>query len=80
MRMIEGYLGADVFRNGVNAYLEEHAYGNATSADFWTTMTRVSGKPIDRIQPPDRALSLVFCGPDRRTLFITARHSVYLRR
>jgi sugar lactone lactonase YvrE len=38
------------------------------------------GQPIDRIQTADRALSLVFCGPDRRSLFITARHSVYLRR
>ena len=51
MRMIEGYVGAAMFRNGVNAYLEQYAYGNATSADFWTTMTKVSGKPIDRILP-----------------------------
>ena len=51
MRMIEGYLGPEVFRNGVNAYIDQHAYGNATSADFWTAMTKVSGKPIDRILP-----------------------------
>jgi aminopeptidase N len=51
MRMVEGYLGEDVFRRGVNAYLEQHAYGNATSADFWTAMTKASGKPIDRILP-----------------------------
>jgi aminopeptidase N len=51
MRMIEGYLGADTFRKGVNAYLEHHAYGNATSEDFWTAMTAASGKPIDRILP-----------------------------
>ena len=44
-------MGADVFRNGVNAYIEQHAYGNATSADFWTAMTQASGKPIDRILP-----------------------------
>src|SRR5205814_8962554 len=51
MRMIEGYLGADVFRNGVNRYLEQHAYGNATSEDFWTAMAKSSGQPIDRILP-----------------------------
>ena len=51
MRMVEGYLGEDVFRKGVNAYLERHAYGNATSADFWNAMTKASGKPIDRILP-----------------------------
>ncbi|MEQ1871101.1 MAG: M1 family metallopeptidase [Vicinamibacterales bacterium] len=51
MRMIEGYVGADVFRTGVNAYLEKHAYGNATSEDFWRAMTAASGKPVDRILP-----------------------------
>ena len=51
MRMIEGYLGAETFRKGVNAYLEKHAYGNATSEDFWTAMTAASGKPVDRILP-----------------------------
>jgi aminopeptidase N len=51
LRMTEGYVGEEPFRNGVNAYLEQHAYGNATSADFWTAMTQVSGKPIDRILP-----------------------------
>jgi aminopeptidase N len=30
MRMVEGFVGADAFRNGVNAYLQAHAYGNAT--------------------------------------------------
>jgi aminopeptidase N len=49
MRMLEAYLGRDTFRAGVNAYLERFAYGNATSADFWTTMTATSGKPVDRI-------------------------------
>jgi aminopeptidase N len=51
MHMIEGYVGAETFRQGVNAYLEKHQFGNAASADFWTAMTAVSGKPIDRILP-----------------------------
>ena len=51
MRMIEGYLGTEIFRKGVNLYLEKHQYGNATSEDFWTAMTEASGKPIDRILP-----------------------------
>ncbi len=51
MRMVEGYVGADAFRNGVNAYLQAHAYGNATSQDFWTAMTTATGKPVDRILP-----------------------------
>jgi len=51
LRMVENYLGPDVFRKGINAYIQAHAYGNATSEDFWTTMATVSGKPVDRILP-----------------------------
>jgi aminopeptidase N/puromycin-sensitive aminopeptidase len=49
--MLESYVGPDVFRNGVNAYLHAHANGNATSADFWQAVAKVSGKPVDKIMP-----------------------------
>ncbi|HZU29468.1 MAG TPA: M1 family metallopeptidase [Candidatus Angelobacter sp.] len=49
--MLESYVGADVFRKGVNAYLQAHANGNATSADFWQAVAKVSGKPVDKIMP-----------------------------
>jgi aminopeptidase N len=49
LRMLESYLGEQTFRAGVNLYLKEHAYGNATAEDFWGAMTRVSGKPVDKI-------------------------------
>ena len=51
LRMIESYVGVDTFRRGVNAYLQAHAYGNATSEDFWSAIAATSGKPIDRILP-----------------------------
>ncbi|HVH27732.1 MAG TPA: M1 family metallopeptidase [Vicinamibacterales bacterium] len=51
LRMIEQYVGAGPFRDGINAYLKTHAYGNATSADFWTAIAQASGKPVDRILP-----------------------------
>ena len=51
LRMIENYLGRDAFRKGINTYLQAHAYSNATSQDFWSTMAASSGKPIDRILP-----------------------------
>ena len=49
--MLESYLGPETFRKGVNLYLKEHAYGNATAADFWNAMARASHKPIDQIMP-----------------------------
>jgi len=51
LRMIESYVGPDTFRRGVNTYLQTHAYGNATSQDFWSAMAAASGKPVDRILP-----------------------------
>jgi aminopeptidase N/puromycin-sensitive aminopeptidase len=51
LRMIESYLGEQTFRAGVNAYLEQHQYANATAADFWDTQARTSKKPVDQIMP-----------------------------
>jgi aminopeptidase N len=51
LRMIESYVGADTFRRGVNAYLETHAYKNATSEDFSKSLSATSGKPVERILP-----------------------------
>jgi aminopeptidase N len=49
LRMVERYLGSDVFRAGVNAYLQRFQYGNAAAADFWGTLAKTSGKPVDTI-------------------------------
>jgi aminopeptidase N len=51
LHMLEAYLGPETFRQGVNLYLKEHAYGNATAADFWTAMAHASKQPIDQIMP-----------------------------
>ncbi|PYR17556.1 MAG: peptidase [Acidobacteria bacterium] len=51
LRMVESYVGEATFRRGVNAYLEAHAYGNATSEDFWKAIADTSGKPVERILP-----------------------------
>ncbi len=51
LHMLEAYLGPETFRQGVNLYLKEHAYGNATAADFWTAMAHASKQPIDEIMP-----------------------------
>ena len=49
--MLESYVGPEVFRKGVNAYLLAHANGNATSSDFWKAEAQASGKPIDQLMP-----------------------------
>ena len=51
LRMVERYAGAETFRKGVNAYVQAHAYGNATSEDFSKALSAASGKPVERILP-----------------------------
>jgi aminopeptidase N len=49
LRMVEGWVGEEAFRQGVNAYIERYKYGNARAEDFWGTLTQATGKPVDRV-------------------------------
>jgi aminopeptidase N len=51
LRMLEAYLGPDAFRLGVDAYLKQYSYANATADDFWKTLAAVSRKPVDQVMP-----------------------------
>src|SRR5262249_34147420 len=51
LRMLEAYLGPEPFRLGVDEYLKQHSYANATADDFWKTLATVSRKPVDQIMP-----------------------------
>jgi aminopeptidase N len=51
LRMLEAYLGEQAFRAGVNAYLQQHQYANATADDFWDAQAKTSKKPVDQIMP-----------------------------
>ncbi|HEV2470772.1 MAG TPA: M1 family metallopeptidase [Candidatus Sulfotelmatobacter sp.] len=51
LRMLEAYLGEETFRSGVNSYIGQHKYGNATAADFWDAQAKTSHKPVDKIMP-----------------------------
>jgi len=51
LRMLESYLGEETFRAGVNAYLQQHQYANATADDFWDAQAKTSKRPVDRIMP-----------------------------
>jgi aminopeptidase N len=51
LRMIEAWVGEEDFRKGVNAYIERYQYGNARAEDFWGTLAKTTGKPVDRVMP-----------------------------
>ncbi len=44
--MFEHWLSADTFRAGVRHYLSEHAYGNATAADFLAAESAAAGRDV----------------------------------
>ncbi len=80
LRMVEAYVGPEVFRKGVNVYLQAHVYGNATAEDFWSAIARTSGKPVDKImasfidQPGTPLITMKSsCSGNRTTLELTQR-------
>jgi puromycin-sensitive aminopeptidase len=46
LRMLEQYLGPEMFRDGVRRYLTEHAYANTVTSDLWQALEDVSGQPV----------------------------------
>ncbi|MFC5576507.1 M1 family metallopeptidase [Lysobacter niabensis] len=46
IRMLEGFVGADAWREGVRNYMKAHAYGNTVSDDLWRQVQAAAGKPI----------------------------------
>ena len=51
IRMLENFLGENVFRDGIRKYIAAHQYSNSTTADLWEALTEVSGKPVGEIAP-----------------------------
>jgi puromycin-sensitive aminopeptidase len=49
VRMIEHYLGADAFRDGVRIYMQRHREGNAVAADLWRALEETSGREVTRV-------------------------------
>jgi len=49
IRMIENWLGEDVFRAGMRDYMKAHQFGNATSADLWAALSKASGKDVAKV-------------------------------
>ena len=51
IRMLESFLGENVFRDGIRKYIAAHKYSNTTTADLWEALTEVSGKPVGELAP-----------------------------
>lgn len=49
LAMLERWIGPEVFRAGVRAYLAKHAWKNATYGDFVGAMTTAAGKDVTSV-------------------------------
>ncbi len=47
--MLENYVGETAWRDGVRAYMKQHAYGSTRSDDLWREVEKTAGKPITQI-------------------------------
>ncbi|MBA3364011.1 MAG: M1 family metallopeptidase, partial [Actinobacteria bacterium] len=68
LRMLEQWLGAERFRDGIRRYLGKHAYGNTETHDLWDALEEETGEPVRRImdawifQPGYPAISVDLMG------------------
>jgi len=52
IRMLERYLGPDVFREGVRRYIRRHRESNAVAADLWNALSEVADARVEEIVRP----------------------------
>ncbi len=49
LRMLESFLGEDIFRDGIRQYIATHKYSNSTTSDLWNALSEASKKPVGEI-------------------------------
>jgi puromycin-sensitive aminopeptidase len=49
LRMVENYLGAEAFRDGVRLYIRRHREGNTRARDLWRALAEASGSRVDHV-------------------------------
>jgi puromycin-sensitive aminopeptidase len=81
LRMLEQYLGADVFRDGVRRYLRKHALGNADTIHLWNALGEAANAPIPTVMDPwifQPGFPLVSVRLEGETLVLTQQRFTYL--
>jgi aminopeptidase N len=49
LSMLEQWIGPEVFRRGLMAYMESQKYSNATAGDLWYHLSRASGQDVSEV-------------------------------
>jgi puromycin-sensitive aminopeptidase len=81
LRMIEQFLGPQVFRDGVRDYLKTHAYGNADTGDLWAALGRAAKAAVPEVMHAwifTPGYPMIAASLDRGALVIRQRRFTYL--
>jgi aminopeptidase N len=46
LRMLEAYVGPEVFRSAIRSYIKAHAFSNASTGDLWQALNLASGQDV----------------------------------
>lgn len=49
LRMLEDWMGKDMFRDGCRKYLKDFNFTNAKTSNFWDSLASVSGLPVSEV-------------------------------
>ena len=83
LRMLEQYLGPEVFRQSISRYLSKHQYSNTETSDLWDALEETSGKPVRAMMDswvfqPGYPLVRAELKADGTTLVLTQKQFRYL--
>jgi puromycin-sensitive aminopeptidase len=82
LRMLEQYLGSDVFRQGIASYLRKHEYGNAETTDLWDAIETSSQQPVRALMDSwvfQPGYPLITVRAEQTTLILAQQRFVYLQ-
>ncbi|CAJ2643796.1 unnamed protein product [Trifolium pratense] len=49
IRMLQSYLGAQIFQRSLASYIKRHACSNAKTEDLWAALEEGSGEPVNKL-------------------------------
>ncbi len=82
LRMLEQYLGAEAFRDGIRLYLKRHEYGNAETTDLWDAIEESTKQPVRALMDTwifQAGYPLISVERDSRNLVLSQRIFRYLQ-
>lgn len=80
LSMVEQWIGEDVFKDGIRAYLKTHEFGNAQADDLWGALGKAAGKDVATVLRTfieQSSFPLLDVGLSAKTLTISQRRFAY---